>query len=318
MPCSEFTLIDRYFKNIGPSLHSTHCGIGDDCAVLKPAADQLLLVTTDTLVENIHFLPDVDPKSLGHKVLAVNLSDLAAMGATPSWVTLALSMPEVNEIWLESFARGFCELAERYEVQLIGGDTTRGPLTITVQALGSAKPEAVLYRSKARPGDGIYVTGTLGDAGLALKYRKEWNRACPEGLNRRLDWPEPRIEAGLAIAGIASACIDISDGFLADLGHLIDASGVGATLDWQRIPLTACVRQYVEESEDYPLPLGAGDDYELCFTIPAQREPEFIQIKKFLPHACSRVGSIDSKSGLRIENCDLDLRQKLAGYEHFS
>ncbi len=318
MALSEFALIDRYFKHIGPRLDSTLVGIGDDCAVLRPPADPLLLVTTDTLVENIHFLASVDPESLGHKTLAVNLSDLAAMGATPKWVTLALTLPEVNESWIEAFTRGFSALAERYRVQLIGGDMTQGPLSITVQALGTGSDERILYRSAARPGDRIFLTGTIGDAGLALKYLKDRNERCSRALLDRLERPQPRIEAGQLIGGLASACIDISDGFAADLGHVLDASNAGATVDWNLIPLSAPVRQYVEQSGDSRLPLCAGDDYELCFTVPEAREEELIRRIATLPYPCQRIGTIDQRPGLRIENRVPGLDLTTSGFEHFS
>ncbi len=316
MPLTEFNLIDRFFRNVGPAHHSTLLGIGDDCAVLRPSADKLLLLTTDTLVENIHFRADVDPESLGHKALAVNLSDLAAMGATPEWITLALTMPAVNESWLEAFARGFAALAARYRVQLVGGDTTQGPLSITVQALGSAPKKRILYRSAALPGDRLYVTGTIGDAGLALKYLNS-GKPCQRALRDRLDRPEPRIEAGLLIGGLARACIDISDGFAADLGHLLKASKVGATVDWNLIPLSAAVRDYVVQNKDFGLPLYAGDDYELCFTVPVDREDELIRNAGSLTYGCHRIGIIDEQSGLRIENCESGLDLRLDGFEHF-
>lgn len=318
MPLTEFSLIDRYFRGIGPALDSTVFGVGDDCAVLRPPADQLLLVTTDTLVEQVHFLAGTDPESLGHKSLAVNLSDLAAMGATPKWITLALTLPEVNETWLEAFARGFSSLAERYGVELIGGDTTRGPLSICVQALGTAPAGGVLYRSKARPGDRIYLTGTVGDAGLALKKMKGSPADCPQALRERLERPEPRVEAGRMIGGLASACIDVSDGFTADLGHLLLASQVGATVNWNQIPLSDAVRRYVSANNDFSLPLCAGDDYELCFTVPPNREQELIRRVAALPHPCHRVGTIDRKPGLRIEDLEGASDLCLKGYEHFS
>ncbi|MCI0667401.1 MAG: thiamine-phosphate kinase [Methylococcaceae bacterium] len=318
MPLAEFGLIDRYFRGIGPALDSTVLGVGDDCAVLRLPADQLLLVTTDTLVENIHFLAGSDPESLGHKSLAVNLSDLAAMGAAPKWATLALTLPDVNEPWLAAFARGFSALAERYRVQLVGGDITQGPLSICVQALGTAAAERILYRSSAGLDERIYVTGTIGDAGLALKYLKDSEQHCPKTLRDRLDRPEPRIEASRSIGGLASACIDISDGFAADLGHLLKASNVGATVDWNLIPLSPHVRRYVDQSNDFSLPLCAGDDYELCFTVPAQREEELIRQVQSLPFPCQRVGKIDRRPGLRFENLAPGLDLLLKGYEHFS
>lgn len=318
MPLAEFSLIDRYFRNVGPNLDSTLLGIGDDCAVLRPPVDQALLVTTDTLVENTHFLAGVDPEALGYKALAVNLSDLAAMGATPRWVTLALTLPNVNEPWLDAFARGFSVLALQYRVQLVGGDTTQGPLSITVQAIGTADEGQVLRRSTARPGDRIYVTGTLGDAGLALKYTKDPQEFCSPTLQVHMDRPRPRIEAGRLISCLASACIDISDGFGADLGHLLKASHVGATVDWNLIPLSAAVRHYIAQSKDFYLPLCAGDDYELCFTVPAEKEDQLRRKTRSLAHSCCRVGTIDEHSGLRIENFDRGFDLQLDGYEHFS
>jgi thiamine-monophosphate kinase len=240
------------------------------------------------------------------------------MGAAPKWVTLALTMPDVNEAWLEAFARGFSRLAERYRVQLVGGDTTRGPLSISVHALGTAAVQRVLYRSGARPDDGIFVTGTIGDAGLALKYLKDRGQPCPRPLLDRLERPEPRIEAARLIGGLATACIDISDGFAADLGHLLQASQAGASVDWNLIPMSPDVRRYVEQSRDFRLPLCAGDDYELCFTVPAHREQELVHEVGSLPHPCHRIGTIEKRPGLRIENLDQALDLPLSGYEHFS
>jgi thiamine-monophosphate kinase len=319
MALSEFVLIDRYFRALGPGLDSTVAGVGDDCAVIRPPAGRLLLFTTDTLVENIHFLAGTDPEGLGHKALAVNLSDLAAMGAEPKWILLALTMPEVDESWLGSFVRGFSSLAQRHGVQLVGGDTTRGPLSVCVQAVGTGRAERILYRSAARPGDRIYVTGTLGDAGLALKMLRETKQHCPPGLRERLERPQPRVEAGQLLGGLASACIDVSDGFAADLGHILEASGVGATVDWNLIPLSDLVREYVDRSGDRRLPLTAGDDYELLFTMPPDREEELAEKSGLLACSFHRVGTIErGPPGLRIENYDPGEALGLAGYDHFA
>lgn len=318
MPLAEFGLIDRYFRGKGPNLDSTLLGIGDDCAVLWPPASQKLLVTTDTLVENTHFFANMDSERLGYKALAVSLSDLAAMGAKPMWITLSLTMPSANERWLEAFSKGFCELAAQYRVQLVGGDTTQGPLSITVQAIGTAFEKKILLRSAAKPGDRVYVTGVLGDAGLALKYLKDQKKACPPALQERLERPQPRIEAGQLIGGLANACIDISDGLVADLGHILLASKVGATVDWKLIPLSHSVREYIEQSLDSRLPVCAGDDYELCFTVPAEHEEELKNKVSTLSYPCSRVGIIDEQPGIRFKNVDPGFTTQLNGYEHFS
>jgi thiamine-monophosphate kinase len=317
MPVAEFRLIERYFRGIGPALDSTVSGIGDDCAVLQPPRGLQLLVTTDTLVEETHFLSGTDPESLGHKVLAVSLSDLAAMGATPRWAMLALSLPTVSESWLEAFSAGFSLLASRYEVQLVGGDTTRGPLSITVQGIGTSPAGQVLYRSNAKPGDGVYVTGFLGDAGLGLKGCLG-KAECSFTMRQRLERPEPRVAVGKALCGLASACIDISDGFAADLGHVLESSQVGATVDWNLLPLSTEVRDYLLRSGDVRLPLCAGDDYELCFTVPGERESDLKSRLRSLPCLVTRVGTIERLPGLRFANLDSCLDRPLGGYEHFS
>ena len=225
-------------------------------------------MTADTMVEGVHFLPDFDPESLGHKLLAVNLSDLAAMGAEPKWATLALTLPRCDEVWLQGFARGFFDLAARYGIELIGGDTTRGPLTITVQALGLVARDRALRRSGALPGDLIYLTGELGAAGLGLRILQGGTAIEDPSAIRRLERPEPRVDIGLKLRGLANSCIDVSDGLAADLWHILEASGVGATLDWEQLPLPDGVRRYLAETGDWRMPLSAGYDYELCFTVP--------------------------------------------------
>lgn len=220
MALGEFELIRRFFTAQAVRHRETVLGIGDDGAVLCPPPDHELVVTVDTLVSGVHFLPTVDPERLGHKALAVNLSDLAAMGAEPRWASLALTLPEADPAWLAAFARGFFRLAERHGVELIGGDTTQGPLAITVQALGWVPRGAALRRSGARPGDRIYLSGPMGCAGLGLKIRLGQVAFDDAEAVLRLEQPEPRVELGVSLRGIASACIDVSDRLAADLGHL--------------------------------------------------------------------------------------------------
>ncbi|MGD8630613.1 MAG: thiamine-phosphate kinase, partial [Gammaproteobacteria bacterium] len=229
---TEFDIIGRYFRRQPVKRKDVLTGIGDDAAVLHLPVDRELLLCIDTLVAGVHFPAGTPAAAIGHKALAVNLSDLAAMGAEAAWATLALTLPEPDPVWLEAFSGGFFALAGRHRVQLVGGDTTRGPLTVTVQAHGFAPQGQALRRTGARPGDRIYVTGTLGDAGLALHLRD----AAAAELRVRLDYPEPRLDAGSLLRGLASAVIDISDGLLADLGHLLEDKGLGASLQVDGLP----------------------------------------------------------------------------------
>ncbi len=312
----EFALIERFFRRT-PRRPQTRLGIGDDCALLRLPADRVLAVTMDTLVAGVHFFPDVDPEALGHKVLAVNLSDLAAVGAEPVWGFLALTLPRVDTDWLERFAGGLFELAGRYRVDLAGGDTTRGPLTVTLQASGWVPERQALKRSGARPGDGIYLSGWLGDAGLGLKMLQgEVTWRDPDTVARLLR-PEPRVELGLALRGLAHACIDVSDGLAADLHHLLNASGVGGTIEWEALPLSPAMRRYLTEGGDWRLPLQAGEDYELCFTMPPWREAD---LERRLPSggvAWHRIGTIEKQDGLRITKGEKVTALPAVGYRHF-
>ena len=275
-------------------------------------------MTTDTLVEGIHFFAGCDPESLGHKSLAVSLSDLAAIGAEPAWVTLALTLPSADEAWLTGFSRGFLNLAERFRVELVGGDTTRGPLSVTVQAVGYVDEGRGLRRSSAQPGDGIYLTGELGLAGLGLKIRLgEIDICAPEAL-RRLERPEPRVQDGLFLANLARACIDVSDGLGADLGHILEASGVGASLDWSLLPLPECVVSYIKAGGDWRMPLVAGDDYELCFTVAAKDEAEFVREISGSGSMFTRIGQIDDRPGLRLRKDGRGMELPATGFQHFS
>ncbi|MDO8939289.1 MAG: thiamine-phosphate kinase [Methylicorpusculum sp.] len=311
MALTEFGLISRFFAGKLNYRSSTHLGIGDDCALLKVPDGYQLAVTTDTMVENVHFLRGTDPRQLGFKLLAVNLSDLAAMGAEPVAVSLALTMPEVDENWLSEFSTGFQALAEQFKVDLIGGDTTTGPLTLTVQAMGLIPAGEALLRSGARPGDLIFMTGSLGDAGLGLKMAQHQSQIDCEKALQRFNCPLPRVKEGIALRTVASSCIDISDGLSADLGHILELSSVGARLDFDQIPLSAGVHQYLNETGDWSFPLCAGDDYELCFTV----APEKAGLLNF---ACTQIGIIESEPGIRISRHGLIDTLKVKGFEHFS
>ncbi|MFM8341132.1 MAG: thiamine-phosphate kinase [Methylomonas sp.] len=309
MAQAEFDLIRRYFAVHQPQHRFTQLGIGDDCALLNLPADYQLAVTADTMVENVHFFADVEPELLGHKLLAVNLSDLAAMGAEPFAVTLALTLPKIDHPWLQAFSQGFIKLAQQYQVDLIGGDTTSGPLTLTVQAMGAVPKGKALLRSNAKVGDLIYVTGQLGDAGLGLKIKQGYICDNPAPALARFNQPQPRVAQGLALRDVAHACIDISDGLAADLGHILQKSGVGASLDWDKLPLSAEVQRYIQQTGDWQLPLVAGDDYELCFTASPQSH---------LPEGCYCLGVIEAEAGLRILRGGQPQTLEATGFEHFS
>lgn len=321
MSLSEFDLIREYFSNQSPSRDDVILGVGDDCALLQVPTGIELVVTTDSLVEGIHFAADVDPEALGHKSLAVNLSDLAAMGAEPSWVTLALTLPQSDKDWLEAFSRGFLSLAQQHNVALIGGDTTRGPLSISVTAHGLVTPGAALRRSGANVGDLIYVSGTLGDAALALlnrqgKFPVETGLA---ELEQRLDWPQPRLDIGRSMLGIASAAIDISDGLISDLGHICEQSCVGARLILEQIPISNQISTYLQHGGDWATVLAAGDDYELCITVPPTQQSLLEDIRTNLDCELALVGEIVPGSGVDCIQADGSiLTDSISGYDHFS
>lgn len=324
MQSAEFQIIERYFAARARAAYDSDAdlelGIGDDCALLRVPHDSELAVSVDTLVAGVHYPPETDPVDVGHKALAVGLSDLAAMGAEPRWMTLALTLPEVDETWLAGFGRGFFALAERYGVRLVGGDTTRGPESITVQVHGTVPPGRALRRSLACPGDLVYVTGELGGAGLALLARQGKVSLPAEHATRaleRLNCPEPRIREGLALRGIAHAAIDISDGLAADLGHILKASGVGATLQLERLPLAPGLTVY--ETLDWNLPLCAGDDYELCFTSPPGNQIRLLEVLERFSCRCTCIGAIENVPGLRcrLANGELFVTDT-RGYEHFA
>jgi thiamine-monophosphate kinase len=318
---SEFDLIKKYFTRDRPG--RAELGIGDDCALLVPSAGKQIAISSDMLVEGRHFFEGADARMLGHKCLAVNLSDLAAMGATPVGFTLALSLPSSNAQWLEAFSGGLFELADAFGCELIGGDTTKGPLNICITIFGELEPGRALRRDAAKPGDDLWISGTLGDARLALAcYWNQYSLSAGElataGL--RMHMPSPRVALGMALAadGIAHAAIDISDGLVGDLGHILAASDVGATLDVDALPAGSVLA-------GQPLDLrrrfcaAGGDDYELCFTAPAAKRDAILAAGARSGTAVTRVGSIDDQVGLRMIDRDGNpLALGLKGFDHFA
>ena len=321
---TEFDLIKRYFA--APSLRRDDVvlGIGDDAALVTVPYGSSLAVSVDTLVENVHFPGATVARDVGYKALAVNLSDMAAMGAEPAWATLALTLPDADERWLAAFSEGFFELAGEFGVRLIGGDTCRGALAVTVQMMGHVPAELALRRDGAGVGDSIFVTGTLGDAGLGLQWiQGGTDVAFGEGERafaaQRLNRPTPRVAAGCALRACASAAIDVSDGLAADLGHILHASGVGATLNAASLPLSSAVKRVVAATGSWFLPLAAGDDYELCFTAPSGSRDEVVSRVSHSGCAVTCIGQIDQQPGLRLRTVNDEVVEigALEGYRHF-
>jgi len=315
---SEFDLIRDYFSGIGSGRADVPMGVGDDCALLRVPAAAELAISIDTLVSGVHFLPDCDPLGLGHKCLAVGLSDLAAMGAEPAWATLALTLPEADAVWLRAFSRGFSDLSAEYGVELVGGDTTRGPLTISVQVHGLVPRGEAVHRSGAQTGDLVCVSGTLGDAGLALQ-RLSAGEQVSDYLCGRLEKPTPRVGLGCALRGTASAMIDLSDGLAADLGHILEASGAGAEIELARLPVAPEVNERISVGSDWMLPLASGDDYELCFCVPERCRQRIQALQERLDTRITVIGRITSGGGLRCLLGDGSTWQlAVRGFDHFA
>ena len=297
---NEFDLIERFF-NRGPA-RQAELGIGDDGALLGASRQGRALVC-DTMVEGRHFLPDVDPSSLGHKALAVNLSDLAAMGAQPEAFLLALTLPQADADWVEAFARGMFALADRFNCELIGGDTTRGPLSITITATGHVETAVALRRGAAEPGDDLWVSGALGAAAMGVEVQGGRlvapDAAVAEQINKALNWPEPRVALGKALRHFARAAIDISDGLVGDLGHIASRSRVGIELRADLVPQAACLAGLAPELA-LALALNGGDDYELAFTAAPENRPAIEQIGLELGLALTRCGQINSGEGISV------------------
>lgn len=314
MSLNEFEVIRRYFTDRSETASGIVLGIGDDAAIVRPEPGNDLVVAADVLNAGVHFPDSTEPGAIGHKALAVNLSDLAAMGARPSWFTLSLSLPAVEEEWLTAFSRCLFDLANENEIALVGGDTVRGPLSIGIQVIGQVPANTGLRRSGAQPGDKVYVTGTLGDAALALRQIKLG--AIPENeLRARLDYPVPRTAFGLGLLDVATSCIDISDGLAADLNHILEASQVGASVTTAAIPLSNYLAG-LESDEAIRLALSGGDDYELCFTVPEEKTIAIKQISEEtgVPVAC--IGEITNEAGLRLSDSDISLVS--IGFNHFA
>lgn len=320
----EFDLIARIRDRCAHRRSDVALGIGDDAALLDVPAGQQLVACTDTLVAGVHFPVATAPEDIGWKSLAVNLSDLAAMGAEPAWALLALTLPDAEAQFVEHFADGFATLASKHAVALIGGDTTRGPLSVTVTALGFVPRDAALTRGGAHAGDAMFVTGTLGDAAGALQAGdpepgtgdREKRHAK---LFARLNRPEPRVATGLALRGIASACIDVSDGLLADLGHVCAASGVGAELDAGALPLSSALTANFNAGACRQFALAGGDDYELCFTVPPGCEGRVASALAVAGCSATRIGRIVAGSGVRALDAGAnEIEMAHAGWEHFS
>lgn len=315
---SEFELIRRFFTRDTPGVV---LGVGDDAALVQIRSGMELAVSTDMLVSGTHFFPDADPFSLGHKALAVNLSDMAAMAAQPRWATLALSLPEANEKWLEQFSAGWFALADEHHVELIGGDTTRGPLNLCVTIMGEVPHGAALRRSGAQVGDDILVSGVLGDAALALAHLQGQVQlaasdfaACASALHR----PVPRVALGLALRNIAHSAIDISDGLLADLGHILECSNVGAEITFSALPISGVMQPYFVQPLGKRCVLAGGDDYELCFTVPVAHRSEVEKIAVNLGLSLTRIGTITAEKKCTVNAADgsiINIGEP--GYDHF-
>lgn len=296
-------------------------GVGDDAAILTIPENHQLIQSVDTLVSGVHFPVETSPQDIAYKALAVNLSDMAAMGADPAWFTLALTLSDDNETWLKAFSESLFELANKYKVQLVGGDTTNGPLCISITINGFVPEGKALTRNNAQVTDKVYISGTIGDAALALAA---WQGDCllsdesAPYLNEKLNRPQPQVELGLLLREYASACIDVSDGLIADLQHVTDNSNVGATIHFEKIPLSQEFNTNItDEALLLPLVLAGGDDYELCFTIPTEKQVQFENMIKEHKLLVTCIGEIESQQGVRclLKNKEIDIQG--AGYEHF-
>lgn len=316
---NEFELIRHYFKSSALQRSDVPLGIGDDCALVAPKPFHHLAVTTDTMVSGVHFDERLGPFELGYKLMAVNLSDLASMGAEPCWISLALTLPEVDQGWLEIFSLGMAALAKPYQVSLIGGDTTRGPLSLTLTAQGQIPIDQALTRGGAQPGDLIYVSGHLGDARLALAQD---TIAClpltrQKALEERLFKPTPRVRLGELLREVATSCIDLSDGLAADLSHILRLSNVGAKLSAEKIPVSEIAKGLLGAEEAAREALLGGDDYELCFTVPADKVERLHSISGLGQAKLTCIGEITQERQLMLTYNKQPVDWNLKGFMHF-
>jgi len=320
---TEFDLIKKYFTDRQPPQSDISLGIGDDCALMSPRAGMQLAISTDMLIEGRHFFQGADARMLGHKSLAVNLSDLAAMGATPRAFTLALALPDIQPDWLRDFSQGMFDLADQHQCQLIGGDTTKGPLTISITVFGEIPIGQALRRGAAKEGDDIWASGTLGDARLALAGYLKQQHLSEEHQQQaavRMHMPTPRIALGLALRGIAHAAIDVSDGLIGDLNHILESSDSGATLWCEALPVGPVLAQHnINLQREFAL--AGGDDYELCFTASSDQRPAVLAAAKQAGTEVTRIGFIEKKKGLpRLHLLDANnqpINLSLHSFDHF-
>jgi len=317
----EFELIGRYFSGRGAARADVTLGVGDDAALLQVPAGAELVAAVDSIVAGRHFPVDSDARSVGHRALAVNLSDVAAMGATPAWATLALTLPDADPAWLEGFAAGFSELAARHGVALVGGDTTSGPLAVSVQILGYVPRGTALLRSGAHAGDLLAVTGTLGDAGaglaLATRALGAADSAAAHELVRRFEYPTPRVEFGLAARGIASAAMDLSDGLAGDLPKLAAASGVAAHVEVEHLPVSRALESSADPARRREWALSAGDDYELLLAVPPERLPALAARAAQLNLRLTTIGELRRGTGVKWSAHGAEIDIGVRGYDHF-
>jgi thiamine-monophosphate kinase len=321
VPLSEFELIDRYFRGCGARRSDVRVGVGDDAAVLECPAGAQLIAAVDTLVDGIHFPHGCAPASIGHRALAVNLSDLAAMGACPAWALLALTLPAADESWLSEFAAGMAALARAHDVALVGGDTTSGPLCVTVQLLGHAPRSSALLRSGGRAGDVIFVSGTPGDAGAGLALEQGRLPAGGQAaayLRERFLYPTPRVALGESLRRYASACIDVSDGLLADAGKLARASGCGLQMAYEDVPVSPALVSAVGEERARELALTGGDDYELCFTVQPAHVGRLLAELPPERWGYTRIGTLRETPGADVMRAGAVMSFSHSGYDHFA
>lgn len=315
---TEFELIQQYFTR---PTSRTDAGIGDDAALITSSPNNQLVISADMSVAGTHFFQDAEPYDIGWKSLAVNVSDIAAMGATPKWATLTISLPNINHAWLKEFSRGLFACASAFDIDLIGGDTTRGPLNISIQIIGEVPTGEALKRNNAKEGDDIWVSGDLGCAAVGLRLLQkripdisgDTQLACLRAINA----PQPRIALGLALRKIANSCIDISDGLLADLMHILKASNVGATVSLENIPCLPAIRARLQDADTQRLLLTGGEDYELCFTAPPQQRERLIDVAMKLRLQIVRIGTINTSKKLAVTFQNKHLNISKLGYDHF-